>query len=113
MLVDISLSLIRIPALNYNKYLRLSERRLYFNINELYYLIAKSIGLLYTNISLVTKIAESSSYRIFKATFHNRLKVIVRLPYPYTIPCKYGIASEVATMEFLRIHGIPIPKILD
>jgi hypothetical protein len=41
------------------------------------------------------------------------LKAIARLPYPCTLPRKYGVASEVATMEFLRMHGIPIPKILD
>ncbi|PVH71026.1 phosphotransferase family protein [Cadophora sp. DSE1049] len=97
----------------YNEHLRLSERRLYFNINELCHLVAKSVGLPRTDIALVTKIAEGGSYRIFEATFHNGLKVIARLPYPCTIPRKYGVASEVATMEFLRMHGIPIPKILD
>ncbi|TAQ84138.1 hypothetical protein B7494_g7538 [Chlorociboria aeruginascens] len=97
----------------YNEYLRFSERQLYFNIHELCYLIAKSVGLPRTDITLITKIAEGGSYRIFEATFRDGLKVIARLPYPCTIPRKYGVASEVATMEFLRIHGIPIPKILD
>ncbi|KAL2070679.1 hypothetical protein VTL71DRAFT_13705 [Oculimacula yallundae] len=97
----------------YNEHLRLSERQLYFNINELCHLIAKSIGLPRSEIVLVTKLAEGGSYRIFEATFRSGLKAIARLPYPYTVPRKYGIASEVATIEFLRIHGIPIPKILD
>ncbi len=113
MLIDFPLSLTRIRVLSYNEHMRLSERRLYFNINELCHLVAKSVGLPRTDIVLVTKIAEGGSYRIFEATFRDGLKVIARLPYPCTIPRKYGIASEVATMEFLRIHGIPIPKILD
>lgn len=99
--------------LSYNEHLRLSERRLHFNINELCRVVAKSVGLPHTDIVLVTKIAEGGSYRIFEATFRHGLKIIARLPYPCTLPRKYGIASEVATMEFLRIHGIPIPKILD
>jgi hypothetical protein len=93
--------------------LRLSERRLYFNINELCRVIAKSVGQRSANIIHFTKIAEGGSYRIFEATFRDGLKVIARLPYPSTIPRKYGVASEVATMEFLRIYGVPIPKILD
>ncbi|TVY87724.1 Altered inheritance of mitochondria protein, mitochondrial [Lachnellula willkommii] len=97
----------------YNEHLRLPERRLYFDINELCRIVAKSVRLPRTNIVLVTKIAEGGSYRIFETTFRDGLKVIARLPYPCTIPRKYGVASEVATMEFLRIHGIPIPKILD
>lgn len=75
--------------------------------------MAKSVGLPHTDIVLVTKLAEGGSYRIFEATFRNGLKVIARLPYPCTVPRKYGVASEVATMEFLRMHGIPIPKIFD
>jgi hypothetical protein len=98
---------------SYNENLRLSERRLYFNVHELRRIVAQSVGLPSTDLILFTKIAEGGSYRIFEATFCSGLKVIARLPYPSTIPCKYGVASEVATMEFLRIHGIPIPKVFD
>lgn len=102
-----------IRVLSYNEHLRLSERRLYFDINELCNVVAKSVGLPRTDIVLVTKIAEGGSYRIFEVTFRDGLKVIARLPYPCTLPRKHGVASEVATMEFLRTHGIPIPKIFD
>jgi hypothetical protein len=50
---------------------------------------------------------------MLEVTFHDGLKVIVRLPYPCTTPRKYGVASEVATMEFLRDHDVPVPKILN
>lgn len=104
-------TLIRVQS--YNEHLRHSERLLYFNINELCRVVATSVGLPSTDIVLFTKIAEGGSYRIFEATFRDGFKVIARLPYPSTIPRKYGVASEVATMEFLRIHGVPIPKIFD
>jgi hypothetical protein len=97
-LVDLSLSLIRTRVLSYNEHLRLSKRRLYFNINDLCHLVAKSVGLLRTDIALVTKIAEGGSYRIFEATFHNGMKVIARLSYPCTI---HG--SEYIIME--RVSG--------
>ena len=113
MLIDCPPSLTVIRFQSYNEHLRLSERRLYFNINELCRVVAKSVGLSTTDIILFTKIAEGGSYRIFEATFRNGMKVISRLPYPSTIPREYGVASEVATMEFLRLHGVPIPRVFD
>ena len=112
-MIDCPLSLTFIRVQSYNEHLPRSERRLYFNINELCRVVAKSVRLPSTDIVRFTKIAEGGSYRIFEATFHGGLKVIERLLYPSTIPHEYGVASEVATMEFLRIYGVPIPKILD
>ncbi|KAH8732353.1 phosphotransferase family protein [Phaeosphaeriaceae sp. PMI808] len=97
----------------YNEHLRLSERRNYFNAHELCQVVAKSVSYSMNDITTFTKIAEGGSCRIFEATFQDGMKVIVRLPYPSTVPRKYGIASEVATMEFLRAHGVPIPKVFD
>ncbi|KAF1967449.1 hypothetical protein BU23DRAFT_602870 [Bimuria novae-zelandiae CBS 107.79] len=34
-----------------------------------------------------------------------------RIPYPITEPKHLVVASEVATMDFLRSHGIPVPQI--
>ncbi|TVY91146.1 Altered inheritance of mitochondria protein, mitochondrial [Lachnellula willkommii] len=82
-------------------------------IHELCAIIAKSVDRSSHDLIRFTKIAEGGSYRIFEATFRDGLKVIARLPYPSTIPRKYGVASEVATMEFLRLHGVPIPKVFD
>jgi hypothetical protein len=109
-LIDCLSSLTFIRVQSYNEHLRLSERRLYFNINELCRVVAKSVGLSSTDIILFTKIAEGGSYRIFEVTFRDGFKVIARLPYPSTIPRRYGVASEVATMEFLRLYGVPFPR---
>jgi aminoglycoside phosphotransferase len=65
------------------------------------------------DITTFTKVAEGGSYRVFEATFQDEKRVIVRLPYPSTAPRSYGIASEVATMQFLRLQGVPIPEVFD
>ncbi|ETW78748.1 hypothetical protein HETIRDRAFT_386942 [Heterobasidion irregulare TC 32-1] len=37
--------------------------------------------------------------------------MIARIPYPVTQPKFYAVASEVATMAFLRAHDLPVPKV--
>lgn len=89
------------------------QRYLQFNFSELCKILAESVGQCADDIKQFNKIAEGGSYRIFEATFQDSSKVIARLPYPCSMPRKYGIASEVATMEFLRLHGIPTPRVFD
>ena len=79
MLIDFPLSLTRIPVLSFNEHLRLSERRLYLDINELCHLVAKSVGVPRTDIVLVTKIAEGGSYRIFETTFRDGLLSLIHI----------------------------------
>lgn len=98
---------------SYNENLRLAERHLRFDANELCKIVAKSVGQRADDIKVFTKVAEGGSYRVFEAIFSDQLKVIARLPYPCSLPRKYGTASEVATMDFLRIHGIPTPRVYD
>lgn len=38
-------------------------------------------------------------------------EMIARIPYLTTEPRNLLVASEVATMDYLRSHGVPIPKI--
>ena len=38
-------------------------------------------------------------------------QLIARVPYPTTVPKHFAVASEVATMDFLRSHNIPVPHI--
>ena len=99
--------------ISYNKYLRLLERQLYFNINELYCIIAKAIKLPYRDFVLIIKLIKGGLYCIFEVTFYNRLKAITRLLYLYTIPWKYNIANKVATIEFLYIYSILVLKVLN
>ena len=48
---------------------------------------------------------------MFEAVFDDNGSVIVRLPYSCSIPYYYGLSNEVATMDFLRNRGLPIPKV--
>jgi hypothetical protein len=75
--------------------------------------VAKSVSRAAGDIVSLNKVAEGGSYRIFEASFQDGMQVIVRLPYPSTSPRTYGIANEIATMEFLRLYGVPIPKFFD
>jgi len=37
--------------------------------------------------------------------------MVARIPYPAMVPKYYAVASEVATMEFLRSSGLPVPQV--
>jgi len=39
------------------------------------------------------------------------VSLVARIPHPATAPKGFAVASEVATMDFLRFHGIPVPKV--
>lgn len=41
----------------------------------------------------------------------DNFQLVARIPYPATVPKFYTVASEVATMDFLRSSGLPIPKV--
>lgn len=110
--LDISvLDLIGRNHRRYNERWRLSERQRGFDIHELCQAAAESVSRSVDDITTFAKIAEGGSYRIFEATFQDEMNVIARLPYPSTVPREYGIVSEVATMEYLRLHSVPIPKV--
>lgn len=39
-------------------------------------------------------------------------QAIAKIPYFTAVPEHYATASEVATLGFLRLEGIPVPKVL-
>ena len=59
------------------------------------------------------KLAEGGFNRTFLITMHGGFKMVARIPYPVTVPKFYAIASEVATMRFLRSSGLPVPEVYD
>ena len=95
----------------YNEKLRLVERQLQFNLKALLKVIAPSAGQTVDAIHEFVKIAEGGSYRVFEATFIDGPARIARLPYPCTIPRNFGVASEVATMRYLRNQGLSVPQV--
>ena len=58
------------------------------------------------------KLAEGGFNRVLQATFTDGHAVLARLPFRTTAPAHYAVASEAATLGFLRCHGVPVPKVL-
>ncbi|KAL1939165.1 hypothetical protein VTO73DRAFT_10206 [Trametes versicolor] len=94
-----------------NNQLRLAERRLEFNVDELRQLAAQSVGRTSQDVKTMVKLDEGGFNRIFLVTMHDEFQLIARIPYPVTVPRFYTVASEVATMRFLRAKGLPVPEV--
>ncbi|PYI29519.1 hypothetical protein BP00DRAFT_400622 [Aspergillus indologenus CBS 114.80] len=95
----------------YNDALRHRERRRVFNIPELKRLAASSICQKEGDVVGFQKLAEGGFNRSFLITMRDKFQFVARIPYPVTQPKRLVIASEVATMDFLRSHGMPVPKV--
>ncbi|KAI0631483.1 kinase-like domain-containing protein [Trametes polyzona] len=95
----------------YNDALRHKERKLVFNVDGLRRLAAESIDQNPADVVSLSKLAEGAFNRTFAVSFRNGKRVIARVPYPVTAPKYFAIASEVATIEYLRSRGIPAPAI--
>ncbi|KAL8788913.1 MAG: hypothetical protein Q9213_001436 [Squamulea squamosa] len=93
--------------------LRQTERYLEFNVKELKAVAAKAINRAEEDVVSIQKLAEGGYNRTFTITMQDGLEVIARMPYNTTVPKKYAIASEVATMNYVRSRGVPVPKIYD
>jgi hypothetical protein len=96
----------------YNEPLRLNERILHFDVAELKKAAAAAVGKDAAGVQSLHKLAEGGFNRVFELTIDG-LQVVVRLPYPSTYPKHFSVASEVATMDLVRLHGVPVPKVLD
>lgn len=80
---------------------QLRDRFSPFNVPELQRVAASSVGA--NKCIEITKLAEGSFNKTFKLTLDNGMNVIARIPHPIAGPRHYTTASEVATMEFVRI----------
>ncbi|KAI1908827.1 hypothetical protein LOZ61_005346 [Ophidiomyces ophidiicola] len=97
----------------YNESLRRDERTLAFNVQELKRLAAASIHRHESDIKDFQKLAEGGFNRVFEITMKDdNTRILARLPYPSTVPKRLAVASEVATLDLLRCHDIPVPKVL-
>ncbi|KAG6822514.1 hypothetical protein H0H92_013551, partial [Tricholoma furcatifolium] len=88
-----------------------AERRRVFNVEELSRLAAEAVNRSPDNIVHMEKLAEGSWNRIFLITMRCGFQMVARIPYLITHPKYLAIASEVATMTFLRSEGLPIPEV--
>lgn len=114
-----SLSFLQIPFSltdllfrSYNEPRRLAERRLTFNVDELKKAAAKSVNRPISDVKSCRKIAEGGFNRVLDISMKDGSSILARLPYLSTVPRRLAVASEVATLEFVRAHGIPTPRVL-
>ncbi|KAG6883379.1 hypothetical protein C0992_008860 [Termitomyces sp. T32_za158] len=94
-----------------NEEFHLRERRRVFNVPGLFKIIAEALCRNPEEIVGFRKLGEGGLNRTFLVTFDTGPELVARIPYPLTTPKGYTLASEVATMNFLRSKGLPIPKI--
>ncbi|KIY52191.1 hypothetical protein FISHEDRAFT_63935 [Fistulina hepatica ATCC 64428] len=94
-----------------NDALRLRERRRVFDIPGFFRIIAKALHCKTEEIVGFRKLGEGGLNRTFLITLETGFQLVARIPYPILIPKAYALASEVATMDFLRRKGLPIPKV--
>ncbi|KAJ0417258.1 kinase-like domain-containing protein [Aspergillus carlsbadensis] len=97
----------------YNDALRRSERRRPFNVTELKRLAAQSVQHREEDVVSLVKLAEGGFNRSFLISLRSGLQLVARIPYPVTEPKALLIASEVAAMDFLRLNGVPVPKVFE
>ncbi|KAI5887013.1 kinase-like protein [Schizophyllum commune H4-8] len=95
----------------YNDVLQHKEREAIFDVDELCRLAAESVNQRATDVASISKLAEGGFNRVFLITLRDGQQVVARIPYPMIPPHYYAVASEVATIEYLRICGIPTPKV--
>ena len=59
----------------------------------------------------LSKLAEGGFNRTFVISLRDGRQMVARVPFPVTAPKYYAVASEVATIQYLRTCGIPAPEI--
>lgn len=84
-----------------------------FDAHELKRVAAASVHRHENDIKGFKKLAEGGFNRIFEITMEgDGTQVLARLPYPSTVPRRLVVANEVATLDLVRSHDIPVPKVL-
>lgn len=63
------------------------------------------------DVASIVKAYEDDFSRTFAVTLREKTRVIARVLHPGTAHKRYVTASEVATMDFVRIHQVPTPKV--
>ncbi|KKZ65758.1 hypothetical protein EMCG_08433 [[Emmonsia] crescens] len=93
----------------YNEKLRLAERYVPFNIEALKKVTAHSVNR--EKVIQIKKLAEGGFNRVLLLTMDDGMEVVVKIPYSIAVPKSLATESEVATLDFLRRKGIPVPRV--
>ncbi|KAK2765652.1 hypothetical protein FQN54_008508 [Arachnomyces sp. PD_36] len=81
-------------------------------VEQLKRVAASSISRHESDIKSFRKLAEGGFNRVFEISMKDGKQVLARLPYASTVPKRLTVASEVATLDFVRSHDVPVPKVL-
>lgn len=76
-------------------------------------LAAASVYRTVQDVAQFEKLGEGGFNRTYQITMRDSFQLVGRAPYPVTEPKHLVIASEVATLDFLRTNDIPVFKIYD
>ncbi|KAF9475593.1 hypothetical protein BDN70DRAFT_955270 [Pholiota conissans] len=92
----------------YNEKAHQRARYMRFNVEGLTNLAAKVVG---SPVIELRKLIDTNN-RAVLLTHENRTETVARIPTPISGPRTLTTASEVATMDFVRRLGLPVPKVL-
>ncbi|KAH8730345.1 amidase signature domain-containing protein [Phaeosphaeriaceae sp. PMI808] len=95
----------------FNESLRLKERHVEFNIEALQRAAEASVGNKHGKVISMKKLAEGGFNRVFVLQLQDGFELIAKIPYHIARPEYFATASEAATLTFLRLKGIPVPKV--
>ena len=95
---------------SYNDAYKRKRRERIFNIPQLIQLAAQSINRHADEVAAFEKLAEGGFNRTFLVSMRDGYKLVVRIPYTSTEPRQLLVASEAATLDYLRSNGLPVPK---
>ena len=93
----------------YDEKRRLSERSMNFNVQALKDIASRSLER--GAVISLRKFAEGGFNRVFLLAFEDGFEIIAKIPYRISVPERLATASEVATMDFLRSNGLPVPQV--
>lgn len=98
--------------IRFNEELRRAESRIQFDVDALARAACDSVGRQVNDVASITKLAEGGFNRVLQVTFDDGYAILARLPYKMTVPKHHTVASEAATLVFLRAHGSQSQKSL-
>ncbi|KZN88255.1 Altered inheritance of mitochondria protein [Penicillium chrysogenum] len=94
----------------YDEHLQFERRFVKFDVQALQQVASKVLG---AQCVQMTKLPEGLYNKVFSLKMENGEEVLARIPNPNAGHPQYCVASEVATLDFLRnILGIPVPRVL-
>lgn len=80
-------------------------------MTELRRLAAESVQRTADDVVSIEKLAEGGFNRSFVVSMRDGFRLVARIPYPSTVPKELAVASEAATLSFLRSRDIPVPEV--